>query len=100
MKIIYYLHVLVTLFVLSTPFLPLKILETGIYLVPLIITISSLIFGGCILTHLEQRPSNNFIKDLLSNFFPNITVTFTDNLYTLVIVLIPTIIIFRIFHNH
>ena len=99
MKIVYYLHLLVIIFTISIPFFPLKILKTGIYLVPFIITILSLIFNGCILTHIEKRESNNFIKDLLSNFFPNITVTFTDNLYTLIMVLIPTIIIFRIFHN-
>ena len=98
MKIVYYIHLLVVIFIASIPFLPLKIVNAGIYLVPVILILLYIIFDGCILNKLEKR-SDDFFKNLLMIFFPNITTKLSNSLYTLSLVLIPTIIIFRILNN-
>lgn len=98
MSIIYILHIIVQLFIISLPFFPLNILKKGLYILPLLITFQWLMFDGCILTLVHKKNKNEpdfmhgILKKIINN---NITKQQAENFNSLLLVLIVTIIAYR-----
>ena len=98
-NILYYIHFIILIAILSIPFLPMKLIKKGIYIIPLIITIGWLVFDGCIITNIDKDNNITFLKRILTPIFPNITNTTISRLSQFVLTLILTIIIYRLINK-
>jgi len=91
MDILYGLHLLILLGILSIPFWPKAWLMYGVY-VPITISLIWVVFDGCPLTKYQTNlSSKSFTKEVYSIFVPNITVKMADNVNTFAFILITMI---------
>ena len=97
MSLVYKLHTLVPLFIITMPLLPIKVLKR-IFFIPIILPIIWLIFGKCPINdlHKEQNDEGGFIITLLKNIIPDITAKSTDNLVIITMMLSIIISSYRI----
>ena len=73
MDIFYVLHVILILFVISIPLLPLRMVKK-FYLLPLIFPVIWKIFGRCPMNDLHQPHSTSgFVHEHLRYIFPNMS---------------------------
>jgi hypothetical protein len=87
MDILFILHLLLTVILLSIPFWHYNYLKYGVY-IPLIITILWLFFGGCPLTQIQDIEKETFTLELLKSVLPNMKLQDAEHLNTFLLVLI------------
>lgn len=101
MSLIYILHIIIQIFIISIPFFPLYILKKGLYLLPLLITFQWLLLDGCILTLADKKNNKNknepdFMHGILKKLINNkISKQQAENFNSFLLVLILTIIAYR-----
>jgi hypothetical protein len=99
MSLIYILHIIIQIFIISIPFFPLYILKKGLYLLPLFITLQWLLLDGCILTLADKKKNKNdpdFMHGILKKLINNkISKQQAENFNSLLLVFIVTIIAYR-----
>ena len=73
MNIFYIIHIILFLLLLSFIFFPLYILKYGLYTIPLIISLTWLIFDGCPIDkfHRNDTPNNIIYAEQILEIFPN-----------------------------
>lgn len=84
MDILFIIHILLTLTLLTIPFWPVDYLNYGVY-IPLILSIIWLIFDGCPFSKLHKVDSSSFSQDLLRIFMPNVSDRMTEHLNTFIL---------------
>ena len=97
----YYLHVIFCFLVIAISFLPIKLLKTGLFLVPLLLTLLWLTYNKCPMNQLHQIDNGkkyHFFQECLSPFFPTITIRKCHQLATFITCFIPTFIVFRLLY--
>jgi hypothetical protein len=91
MDILYAVHLLIFLGLLSIPFWSISYLRYGVY-VPITISLIWVVFNGCPLTkHQTNLSSKSFTKEIYSIFVPNITVKTAKHVNTFAFLLITVI---------
>jgi hypothetical protein len=91
MDILYWVHLLILLGILSIPFWPKSWLMYGVY-VPITISLIWLMFNGCPLTKQQTNiSSKSFTKEIYSIFVPNMTVKMAEHVNTFAFLLITVI---------
>ena len=85
-SILFFIHLVLLLFVIFLPALPLNILQYAIF-VPVILAIMWVILGGCPLTRIDKNiTDNSFTHMVLKKIFPTISKDTSDNtLYAIII---------------
>lgn len=88
MSLAYKLHMLIPLFIITLPLLPVYILKK-VFFLPIILPLIWLIFGDCPINRLHKNKNKNgsFINSLLSMVFPNINKKITNNIIIIVLLL-------------
>lgn len=80
MEIFYILHVILILFVISIPLLPLRMVKK-FYLLPLIFPVIWAVFGRCPMNDLhKQESTSGFVHEHLRYIFPNISTDEANNI--------------------
>ena len=91
MDILYWLHLLILLGILSIPFWPKSWLKYGVY-VPITISFMWMVCNGCPLTKQQTNiSSKSFTKEVYSMFVPNMTVKTAEHVNTFAFLLITVI---------
>jgi len=91
MDILYAVHLLLFLAILSIPFLPKYCLKYAVY-VPMLLSFSWVAFEGCIITnHQTNLKNKTFTQDLYNHFIPNISVLQSEHINTAAFTLITVI---------
>jgi uncharacterized membrane protein YkvI len=89
--LLYLIHLLMTLTLFTIPFWPHCYLKYGVY-IPLIISFIWIVCNGCPLTKIQTNlNSDNFTKEILTLFFPNITTKYTEHVNTFVLILVTVV---------
>ena len=88
MSLAYYLHMIIPIYIILMPFLPVKILKKIFYL-PIILPLMWIIFGECPLNklHKKQVENKDFIQSILSNLYPKISKRLSNNITTFILLL-------------
>lgn len=98
-NIFFYLHVIITILVISIAFLPLKLVKQGLFLIPCLLTIIWLTYNKCPINQLHQNVETkkyHFFQECLIPYFPNITIKKCHQIATFLTSFIPTFIIIRL----
>ena len=95
------LHMVITLFILSPMFYPIKWLRKGAFIMPFIWTVYWLIFDGCHLTKYTHKDEDDpsYILKMINGVGININRSQSDKFIQCVMVLIPTVICYRLINN-
>jgi len=99
MDVLYIIHLLMTLTLLTIPFWSLNLLQYGVY-IPLIISTIWIIFNGCPLTKIQTNlNSDNFTKEILKFFMPSISTKYTEHINTFILILVTVVGFNRLFFH-
>jgi len=99
MDTLYIIHLFLSLTLLTIPFWPLEYLQYGVY-IPLIIATLWIIFNGCPLTKIQTNlNSDNFTKELLKYFMPNISTKYTEHINTFLLLFVTVIGFNRLYYK-
>jgi hypothetical protein len=91
MDILYVVHLLILLLIVSIPFWSRSYLRYGVY-VPITISLIWVVFDECPITKYQTNlSSESFTKEIYSIFVPNITVKTVEHVNTFAFLLITII---------
>lgn len=91
MDILYAVHLLILLVMISIPLWPPPYLNYGVYL-PVILSATWVIFNGCPLTAIQSNiEGENFTREIYSYIIPNISEKRADYITTFILILITTL---------
>ena len=98
-NLLYYLHFIVPIFIISIPFYPVKYLKYLI-LFPLVLYITWISFNGCPWTKLHAtNDDEHFILDILRNLFPKMSRRQCNCIIGIVMYLIVVICYYKLMNN-
>jgi hypothetical protein len=90
MDIYFAIHIVIALGILSVPFLPIQLLEYGIY-IPLIVSLVWVVFDGCPLSRVHDTGEEAFVLYLVRLVFPGIKPSIVSHFNTFLFILITLI---------
>lgn len=91
MDVLYAVHLLILLVMISIPLWPPPYLKYGVYL-PVILSATWVIFNGCPLTAIQSNiEGDNFTREIYSYIIPNISEKRADHVTTFILILITTL---------
>ena len=92
-------HIVLILAILSTVCWPLSILKKGAFAIPFLLSLTWVLFSGCILMPYDGNRRKEFIYPFVKECFPRMEKEQFSNILCCVLVAIPTIIIVRMIIN-
>lgn len=95
MDILFYVHLLLTLSLVTIPFWPIKYLEYGVY-IPLLLSITWIIFNGCPFTRFHKIDSSSFSQDILSFFVSDVSEKCTEHVNTFILLVVTVVGFYRL----
>jgi hypothetical protein len=97
MNIIFYLHLLLSLSLLSIPFWPINYLKFGV-LIPTIIAFVWILFNGCPVSkfHKINNKNGSFSQDVLQFLNPNISYKQSEHITTFLFLLVTVLGFYRL----
>lgn len=95
MDIIFWIHLLLTISLLSIPFWPYNYLEYGVY-IPLLLSIIWILYGGCPFTRFHEIESSSFSQDLLQFFIPDASIKLTEHVNTFILLAVTVAGFYRL----
>jgi hypothetical protein len=98
MDILFWVHVFLTLSLITIPFWPIKYLEYGVY-IPLLLSIIWIIFNGCPFSILHKVDSSSFSQDILRFFIPKASDKLTEHVNTFLLIFITFSGFYRLQNN-
>ena len=97
MSVLFIVHIVVITGIISTVFIPLKLLRNKLFLIPLAIAVSWVVFGQCILSPISiNTEADADTTKMLQYFFPMMDVRTCSNVVVAVTVALPTIMFYRL----
>ena len=97
MNLIGIIHWFFNIFCILIMFLPLKIIKYGLYFIPCIIAFLLIVFDGCLLNILEKKLYNYKLDNQTNKIKIKYKKKKSIYISSFIKILIPTIILFRIF---
>ena len=100
MSVLFVCHIVVIIAVLATPFLPMRKLRNNIFMIPAAVSVSWVLFGGCVLvprsTNTQNGEENSDTTKILQFFFPTMSAKTASYIVVAVTVALPTIMFYRL----
>jgi hypothetical protein len=93
------LHKLIIIAIILIPFYPLIVLKYAVY-IPLLLSLSWIVMGGCVLTHAHNKKNNSkggFIYNIFKEYFPTITESRVTEMINFSLILITVISFHRLY---